>query len=176
MDLQVAPTAELSAAELRDIRAMVVAAFTSDFSVEDWDHTVGGIHVWLRDDRGPVSHGALVERTLVTGAESRTVAYVEGVATRQDQRRHGYGSRVLTRIGELIRASYPLGALSTKEYGFYGRLGWELWRGPTFVDAPGGRERTSGDDGDVMILRTPTSPALDLDREIVCDWRSGDVW
>ena len=39
-----------------------------------------------------------------------------------------------------------------------------------------GRERTPDDDGDVMILHTPRSPRLDLDGDIVCDWRPGDVW
>ena len=80
------------------------------------------------------------------------------------------------RIGELIQESYPLGVLSTGAYAFYESLGWERWRGPTFVDGPAGRVRTPADDGDIMILRTPRSPQLDLDGAIVCDWRLGDVW
>lgn len=79
-------------------------------------------------------------------------------------------------IGELIRERFTLGALSTGTHAFYETLGWERWRGPTFVDGPRGRERTPRDDGDVMILRTRRSPQLDLDGEIVCDWRLGDVW
>ena len=79
-------------------------------------------------------------------------------------------------IGELIRERYSLGVLSTGTLALYKTPGWERWRGPTFVDGPSGRKRTPGDDGDVMILRTPRSPRLDLDGEIVCDWRLGDVW
>jgi aminoglycoside 2'-N-acetyltransferase I len=79
-------------------------------------------------------------------------------------------------IGELICERYALGALSTGTHAFYETLGWERWRGPTFVDSPRGRERTPDDDGDIMILRTPRSPGLDLDGDIVCDWRLGDVW
>ena len=82
----------------------------------------------------------------------------------------------MRRIGKIIRKSYALGALSTGSHDFYAALGWERWRGPTFVDGPTGRERTPTDDGDVMILRTPRAPRLDLGREIVCDWRLGDVW
>ena len=78
----------------------------------------------------------------------------------------------MRRIGELIRNRYALGGLSTGAYAFYEPLGWERWRGPTFVDRPSGRERTPGDDGDVMILQTPRSPLLDLDGDIVCDWQS----
>ena len=80
----------------------------------------------------------------------------------------------MRRIGELIRAGYPLAALSTGTPGFYQTLGWERWRGPTCVDGPNGRECTPADDGDVMILRTPRAPRLDLDGDIVCDWRMGE--
>jgi aminoglycoside 2'-N-acetyltransferase I len=82
----------------------------------------------------------------------------------------------MTHIGELILRRYPLGALSAGTHALYESLGWELWRGPTFVDGPRGRERTPDDDGGVMILRTPRSPRLDLDGALVCDWRPGDVW
>ena len=75
-----------------------------------------------------------------------------------------------------VRIGPPVGALSTGTHGFYASLGWERWRGPTFVDAPGGRTPTPDDDGDIMILRTSRSPRLDLDGAIVCDWRPGDVW
>ena len=82
----------------------------------------------------------------------------------------------MTHIGDLIRERYALGGLSTGTPAFYAPLGWECWRGPTFVEGPRGCERTPDDDGDVMILRTSRSPHLDLDGEIVCDWRPGDVW
>ena len=79
-------------------------------------------------------------------------------------------------IGQLIRERYSVGALSTETQAFYETLGWERWRGKTFVDGPSGRQHTPNDDGDIMILRTPHSPDLDLDGNITCDWRSGDVW
>lgn len=69
-----------------------------------------------------------------------------------------------------------MGVLSTGAHGFYEALGWERWRGPTFMEGPDGPEATPNDDGDIMILRTPRSPRLDLDGAIVCDWRPGDVW
>ena len=123
-----------------------------------------------------ISHGSLVERTLVSAGETLRVGYVEAVATAAEHRRHGHAATVMTRIGELIRERYVLGALSTGTHALYESLGWELWRGPTFVDGPRGRERTPDEDGGVMILRTPRSPRLDLDGSLVCDWRPGDVW
>ena len=82
----------------------------------------------------------------------------------------------MRRIGELIVTRYLLGALSTGTRAFYETLGWARWPGPTFVNGTDGRERTPTDDGDIMILRTPQSPRLDLDDAIVCDWRLSDVW
>ena len=174
--VRVAPTEELVVRELREFRSMLEEAFDSDFSERDWEHTVGGVHFWIDAVDGPISHASVVERTLVCGDQPLRVAYVEGVATRRDQRQRGHATRVMARVAELIRASHPLGALSTSEHGFYAGLGWELWRGPSFVDGPDAVQRTQGDDGDIMILRTPTTPALDLDAQIVCDWRDGDVW
>lgn len=155
---------------------MLEAAFEGRFDEHDWDHAQGGVHVWLTDPAGIISHGSVLDRMLVCDGRRVEVAYVEAVATRAADRHGGHGSRVMERVGELIRASYRLGALSTHVYPFYQRLGWERWLGPTFVDGPKGRQRTPRDDGDIMILRTQTSPPLDLAGEIVCDWRSGDVW
>jgi aminoglycoside 2'-N-acetyltransferase I len=123
-----------------------------------------------------VAHASLIARTLVCSGKTLHVGFVEAVATAAAHRGRGHGARVMGRIAELIREGYPLGVLSTGTHAFYERLGWERWRGPTFVDGPNGRERTPADDGDVMILRTPRSPQLDFDGDIVCDWRPGDVW
>ena len=174
--LRAAPTVTLSPSFLHDLRALLDAAFEGDFSDDDWDHALGGIHVWLTGSRGLMSHGSLVDRSLQCSGTTLPVGYVEAVATAASHRRNGYGARVMGRIGELIQESYPLGVLSTGAYAFYESLGWERWRGPTFVDGPAGRVRTPADDGDIMILRTPRSPQLDLDGAIVCDWRLGDVW
>ena len=174
--LHSAATHALSQSLLHELRTLLDTAFEGDFSDEDWRHAVGGVHVWVSDASGVISHGSLVERTLVCSGHVLRVGYVEAVATAHAHRRKGYGAAILNRLGELIREGYPLGALSTGTHVFYETLGWELWRGPTFVDDPGGRQRTPDDDDDIMILRTPRSPDLDLDGEIVCDWRPGDVW
>lgn len=174
--LHEAPTAALTPFQVAEIRALLDAAFDGDFSDHDWAHAVGGLHVWVRGPEGVVSHGSLVERTLVCDGQALRVGYVEAVATSATHRRRGHGAAVMRRIGEHIAAQFSLGALSTGTPAFYAPLGWELWRGPTFVDGPGGRERTADDDGGVMILPTARTPALDLDGDIVCDWRPGDVW
>ena len=137
---------------------MLDAAFDGDFSDEDWDHAIGGVHIWLKGSRGLISHASLVERTLSSSGETMRVGYVEAVATVAAERHKGYAVTVMTHIDELIHQHYALGALSAGTHGLYESLGWELWRGPTSVDGPRGRERTPDDDGGVMILRTPRSP------------------
>jgi aminoglycoside 2'-N-acetyltransferase I len=155
---------------------MLDVAYDGDFSDEDWQHAAGGTHVWVTGQHGLVAHASLVARTLVCSGKTLDVGFVEAVATTAAHRGQGHGTRVMGRIAELIREGYPLGVLSTGTHAFYEKLGWERWRGPTFVDGPSGRERTPADDGDVMVLRTPRSPSLDVDGDIVCDWRPGDVW
>jgi aminoglycoside 2'-N-acetyltransferase I len=174
--LHAAPTEALSSHLRTHIRSLLDKAFEGDFADEDWAHALGGLHVWLTGSGGLISHGSLVERTLVCSGHRLLVGYVEAIATDPAHQRRGYGTIIMNRIGELIRERYPLGALSTGSHAFYETFGWERWRGPTSVDGPGGRRRTPDDDGGIMILRTARSPLVDLDGEIVCDWRPGDVW
>jgi len=174
--LHAAPTNALTASMRHDLRALLDEAFEGDFSDEDWASTLGGVHVWVSDSGRPLAHGSLVERVLVCSGRALRAGYVEAVATSPSHRRRGHGTAIMKQLGARIHAGCVLGALSTGSHMFYEPLGWERWRGPTFVDGPRGRERTPDDDGGVMVLRTPRSPALDLDGEIVCDWRAGDVW
>ncbi len=176
VQLHVRTSSEVARTELRALRALLDAAFDGDFSDQDWLHALGGVHVWLSDAGRAISHASLVERTLTCAGHALRVGYVEAVATAPAHRRHGYGTTVMRRIGDLVRDRYALGALSTGAHAFYEPLGWQLWRGPTYVDGPSGVERTPDDDGGVMILRTPASPPLDLDADIVARWRPGDAW
>jgi aminoglycoside 2'-N-acetyltransferase I len=118
----------------------------------------------------------VVERELHVGEEPLRTGYVEAVATRSDLQRKGYGSAVMREVGEYIDERFPLGSLDTGSQAFYGRLGWTIWKGPTFVRTDEGLVRTAEDDGNVMVRLTPTSPKLDLTASITCEWRSGDVW
>jgi aminoglycoside 2'-N-acetyltransferase I len=47
---------------------------------------------------------------------------------------------------------------------------------PTCVVTLEGPCRREDEDENVCVLRTPTSPALDVAGPIACDWRPGDVW
>ena len=172
------PTAALTSDEIASLRKLLWAAFADDddgFTEPDWEHAVGGAHVVLEDSGEIVAHASVVERLLEIDGRPMRTGYVEAVATRPGRERRGHGSVVMREANEIIRPEYELGALGTGAFAFYERLGWERWRGPSFVRTPGGLVRTEEDDGFLMILRTTAAP-LDLDAPISCDWRPGDVW
>ena len=111
----------------------------------------------------------------MAGQPLRT-GYVEAVAVAPAYQATGLGSRLMDAVNAHIRERFELGALGTGRHGFYERLGWRTWTGPSSVRAPGGEQATPEDDGYIMVLATPASPPLDLAAPISCDWRPGDVW
>jgi aminoglycoside 2'-N-acetyltransferase I len=174
------PTDELSAAEVDEIRAILLAAFEKDehgaFAEEDWEHALGGTHFVLELDGEIVTHASVVQRSLhVAGVPIRT-GYVEAVATAPGHQGQGFGSAVMRDVNAHIAAEYDLGALGTGSQGFYERLGWQIWRGHAYVRVQAGEVPTPDEDGYIMVLLTPSSPATDLEASISCEWRPGDVW
>lgn len=168
-------TAEMTAAELRAVRTLLEESF-ADFADHDWEHGLGGQHALVVEGGDVVvAHGSLVLRRLLAGGRSLRAGYVEGVAVAPSRRREGHGSTVMAAL-ESLGPGYDLLALSASEAGepFYEARGWQRWRGPTSVLAPTGIRPTPEDDGAVRVL--PTGPDLDLDVELTCDWRDGDVW
>jgi len=174
------PTDALSPDEIDVIRALLDAAFWDEederFTEEDWEHSIGGLHVVLEIDGRIVSHASVVERELQVAGHPLRTGYVEAVATAPGFQGRGYGTRVMQLIGRAIDAGYELGALGTGEIGFYERLGWRVWQGPTSVRTAVGERRTPVEDGGIMVLLTRATPPIDLGAPISCEWRPGDVW
>lgn len=178
--LRRAATAELTADELEALRSFLGEAFGDDpeevFRDEDWEHTLGGIHVIAAEDGAILAHAAVVERTIHVGERPLRTGYVEAVATRVDRRREGLGRAVMTDAAAIIRAGYELGMLGTGVQAFYERLGWRVWRGPSAVRTSAGLVPSPDEDGYLMVLDTPTTPDLDPAAQISCEWRPGDSW
>lgn len=174
------PTDALSAEEVTVIRELLDAAFWDEederFTEADWEHSIGGLHVVLELGGLIVSHASVVERELHVAGRPLRTGYVEAVATAPGHQGQGHGTRVMEAIDAAIEAGYELGALGTGEIGFYERLGWRVWQGPTSVRTATGERRTPDEDGGVMVLLTPTTPPIELGAPISCEWRSGDVW
>lgn len=146
------------------------------FTDEDWDHALGGLHFILEEDGAIVAHASVVERELHAGEHRLPTGYVEALATRPIRQRRGFGSSVLRAVNEYLDRTFQLGALGTGSFSFYERLGWVVWKGPTFVRTASGLVRTAEEDGYVLVRLTPSSPELDLTSAISCDSRAGDVW
>ena len=176
LELRLATTNELSRAELTALRALLDEAFEGDFSAHDWEHCLGGVHVIATAGGGPISHAGVIDRVLVAGDRPLQTGYVEGVGTQPRLQGRGYGTKVMEAVNGIISARYQLGGLGTGNLGFYERLGWVLWQGPTGVKTPTGVKWTPEEDGAVMVLRTTSTNNLDLSAPLLCDWRAGDVW
>ena len=139
-------------------------------------HAVGGLHFVLELDSAIVGHASVVERELHVGGHALRTGYVEAVGVAPDRQGTGLGSVVMGDVTDYIRDRYEFGGLGTGRHRFYERLGWIRWQGPTFVRTADGAQRTPDEDGDILVLPTPTSPPLDFTAAISCEWRPGDVW
>lgn len=176
--IRVLSSAELSVGEWSALTDLCVAAFN-----EPWDgywESIGpGVHVLAEDpEQGIVAHAAIVDRLIYPGDAALRAGYVEAVAVAPEWQHRGLGTRVMECINGLIDEQHELGMLGTGSHQFYARLGWVVWRGPTWIRQPGGRlERSPAEDGDIMARLTPGTPAgLDLTLPIAVDWRPGEVW
>ncbi|WP_117209270.1 GNAT family N-acetyltransferase [Allorhizocola rhizosphaerae] len=172
--LVVRPTDELSGETLAEIRSLLDDAFGGEFDEHDWEHCLGGQHVLAYSGDRLVAHACVVERTLRCGDVPLRTGYVEAVAVRPGEQGHGHGRAVMAASATLIEDGYEMGALCTGKPAFYERLGWKLWRGPSYVDAADGLRATPEEDGAILVL--PVAGPADLTEPIVCDWREGDVW
>jgi len=175
----VADSSALSGAARSHLWDLWQAAFDGrrGFSRDDEEHAYGGIHVLGLDEGTVIAHAAVVPRELWVGERPLRTGYVEGVAVRPDRQGHGLGRPLMTLLEVELTARYELGALSTgRARGFYERLGWEGWRGPSYVLGETGRVRTPDDDDSLMVLRFGPSASVDLGESITCRDRTGDPW
>ncbi|MGE2713011.1 GNAT family N-acetyltransferase [Mycolicibacterium litorale] len=174
-------TSDLDTETREGARRMVADAFRGDFTDEDWEHALGGMHALICSHGALIAHAAVVQRRLLYRDAVLRCGYIEAVAVREDLRRQGLGSAVMDACEQVLRGAYQLGALATSEMArpMYRARGWRPWLGPTSVLAPGGRIRTPEDDGSVYVFPVAHAlgvPDLDTTGELTCDWRLGDVW
>jgi len=181
IDLHVMHTAELAAGERAAARALLYGVF-ADMTEADWEHALGGMHALVREGGDVVGHAAVVMRRVIHRGRALRAGCVEGVAVRRDRQRMGLGAAMMHALERFIRGGYDLGVLgaSDEAAAFYAHRGWQAWRGPTFALTPQGVVRTPDEDDCIFVL--PADPrddpglALDIDGELICDWRDGDCW
>jgi aminoglycoside 2'-N-acetyltransferase I len=175
-ELVLGHTGQLAPAVLAAAHELLDQAFDGDFTDQDWEHCLGGLHALLWEGAELIGHAAVVQRRLLHNGHAIRTGYVEGVGVRASARGRGHGAALMAAMEEVARAAYELAALAATEEAaaFYAARGWRLWEGPTFALTPSGTVRTDEADGWIYVL--PMAAQLDLRGEIVCDWRDGDVW
>ena len=176
VDLRVAHTADVAIDELAELRALMDVVFDGDFADDDWDHSLGGLHVIASDRTGVLGHASVVQRRVVTAGRTLRAGYVEAVGVRPDRQRAGIGAALMAEVDRIVRGGHELGLLGSSEEGWrlYERTGWVPWRGALSAITPGGLVACPEEAGWVLVL--PAAVPLDLDAELTCDWREGDLW
>jgi aminoglycoside 2'-N-acetyltransferase I len=169
-------TADLDSETRQDVCQMVTTAFGGDFTENDWEHALGGMHALIWRHGAIIAHAAVVQRRLFYRGSALRCGYVEGVAVREDCRGQGLVHALLDGVEQVVRGAYQVGALSSsvRARRVYAARGWLSWRGLTSVLAPTGPVRTPDDDETIFVL--PVGISLDTSAELMCDWRAGDVW
>jgi aminoglycoside 2'-N-acetyltransferase I len=175
-ELRTAHTADLDPADLKAARALLDEVFNGEVTEADWEHALGGVHALVWDGPTLIGHGSVIQRRLLHRGRALRAGYVEAVAVRADRRGQGHGAAMMGALERVLRRAYDLGALGATDEGarFYAARGWKLWRGPSSALTPAGVRRTPDDDGCLYVFELAVP--LDLDGELTCDWRDGDVW
>jgi aminoglycoside 2'-N-acetyltransferase I len=173
LEIKLAEVGALSPAEWAEVLAMCNRAYEEDLE-SLFETFEGSTHVLGSLSGSIVSHAMWVTRWLQPGnGPLLRTAYVEMVATDPPYQRRGYASQVMLRLGEAI-TDFDLGGLCPAIPLMYARLGWEFWRGPLFIRRAGRLILTP--DEEVMILRLPRTPPLDLEAPLSIEWREGELW
>jgi aminoglycoside 2'-N-acetyltransferase I len=175
-DIALVHTAHLDDATLAAARAMTLAAFESKFTDDDWEHALGGFHAIARAGDAIIGHAAIVRRHLVYRGRALRAGYLEAVAVHPDHRREGVGDDLMAAVEPVIACAYDLGALSSTAIGmpFYESRGWLPWRGSLYAFTPDGIIHQPEREDRLMVFAVRDD--IDLDADLTCDFRNGDLW
>ncbi|MEO5833787.1 MAG: GNAT family N-acetyltransferase [Nakamurella sp.] len=177
-EIEVVHTSGLDPRRRADARTLLYDVF-DDMTEPDWDHCLGGMHALAVEDGVVVAHAALVARRIGHRGHPWRTGYIEGVAVRPDRRGRGLGAAVMDPLERMIADAYELGALAATRDGarFYAARGWTKWTGRTWALTPAGTVRTPDED-DCVFVRPGSVPLdrLDLDGDLIADWRDDCPW
>lgn len=175
--LTLAVTRDLNETVRATIVTLCTAAHHEDFSPLFRYLPADGLHVLAHQGDELVGHAVRTTRwAQPAGHPPLKTAYIDAVTTAEAVQGQGVGSAVMRRLAEAIfEEDYALCALETDRAGFYTRLGWEIWPGPLGGRTEQGLVLTPDYQGQVLILRTPRTPALDLNGLLTIE-DQGRIW
>ena len=173
LQLKVVNSESLSEADRNKIISLCNRAYEED--LEPLFNTFRtATHVLGYYGQSLVSHAMWVDRWLQAGNnQPMCTAYIEMVATEKIYRRRGLATAIMQRVADEIQ-DFDLAALSPFSVAYYERLDWQLWPGPLFIRTDSGVIPTPEEE--VMILRLPRTPNLNINDPLSAEWREGELW
>jgi len=176
--IRVLTSEELAAAGVRQaVIDLCVAAHEIDefrYMFTKW-FASGARHFLAYDGHTLVSHAVVSARGVQPeGLPILRTAFVDAVSTLPSRQNQGFGSATMQRVAEEM-GDYDIGCLQTDRTSFYAHLGWEEWRGPLAGRSDEGLIPTPDQRG-VMVLRLPSTPALDLDSLLTIEPQPHRIW
>lgn len=175
-DIRVRRTRQLDVATRVAVVELCTAAHGEDFSRLFFYLPADSLHFTAYHDNQIVSHAVVTTRWVQPERlPILRTAYVDAVATLPAYQRRGYGSAIMRELAGHI-TDYDLACLETDHPVFYEQLDWQRWRGPRAGRAPDGQLVPTPAQQNIMILRLPTTPPLDLDRLLTIEMQTGRIW
>lgn len=167
-----AATHELSSHQITELKQFLHDAFDGEFSDEDFEHCVGGVHFLLMVEGTLIGHASVIERALRIDTTELRIGYLEAMAIAELSRGKGWGSHLLTSVNDYIRLQFGAGALSTGDNSFYTHAGWQTWHGPSHIIRDQQWFASPEEDGGIMTLDIEGSRM----EPIAIEHRAGDAW
>ena len=164
-----------AAENISDLLELFDDAYEGDFSEQDWYHTIGGNRFVVMLDDCIVAHAAVVPREVHINGTPLTVGYLEGVAVSTSHQGQGIGNQLVQYVTQFCSINYQLSMLSTDEFRFYEKLGWQQFRGKSGVIVDGIPSLTPEEDEGIMYLTGAATEPLEISTAY-CTWREGDCW
>lgn len=174
MIFDVRHTFQLSATERTTLKALLDLVYDGDFSPEDWDHALGGLHTLVWHEGQMIGQAAVVQRAVLVGSQPFRAGYVEAMGVHPAWQRQGIGRQLMQHLNEQLERGYDFGLLSPSDEGrpLYAKTGWMDWPGELRCFTPTGVTVTPGEE--VMVYQAGST--VQLWQPLTCDYRSGDVW
>lgn len=175
-DIYVSRTEDLSEQERNSIVSLCIAASGEPSFAElfVWVPS-GGLHVVAKHAGKIIGHAMATTRW--AQPEEHPIletAYIDAVSVMPERHGKGVGSAVMQRIAESIQA-FEIACLETSRPSFYEHLGWERWRGPK-AGRRGHELIPTPDEQNVMILRLPKTPVLNLRGLLTIEHQEVRIW
>ena len=170
-------TSQLTSVEKALIYQLLYQVFEQDFSLADFDHALGGMHILAYQNDQIIGHVAIVQRSVIADRSPYRIGYIEGLGVAEAYRRQGIGRKLMEQSGYIIANSYDFGLLSASEEGLplYQSLGWKIWSGELYESTIDSYQRSLEDEGSVLFLAGATQD-IAATSPLYCDYRSGDQW